>query len=162
MWTVPDRVAFWTEGPEWREDGDIDMLSVCQRYEPIADGGSMCVSPSLLGVDGESGTILWELPGHRQVQAVGDGYALIGDEHENFYDGTPPGAWLMIDTATGQSIEGQAWNYETFETDYYSMEQINKWVRGDGAVVLAVKDDHVRIWLPAGVSHGTISVSLPA
>ena len=82
MWTIPDRVAFWTEGPEWREDGDIDLLSVCQRYEPIVDGGSMCVSPSLLGVDGESGTILWELPGHRQMQAVGDGYALIGDEHE--------------------------------------------------------------------------------
>ena len=96
------------------------------------------------------------------MQAVGDGYALIGDEHESIYDGTPPGAWLMIDTATGQPIEGQAWTYETFETNDYSLEQINKWVRRDGAVVLAVKDEHVRVWLPAGISHGTISVSLPA
>jgi len=160
VWTVPDRVAFWTEGPEWHEDGDVDLLSVCRRYDALPDGGSVCVSPSLLGVDGQSGTILWELPGHRQIQAVGDGYALIGDESENFSDGSPPGAWLMIDTATGQSIEGQAWSYETFETDYYSMEQIDQWVRRDGAAVLAVNGPHLRVWFPATASTPTISVSL--
>jgi hypothetical protein len=159
-WTVPDRVAFVTEGPEWHEAGDIDLLSACQRYDTTADGGWVCVSPSLLGVDGESGTILWELPGHRQVQAAADGYALIGDEHESLLDGSPPAAWLMIDTATGQPVDGQAWDYSTFETDYYSMEQINKWVRRDDGIVVAVKDDHVRIWMPVGVSNGTASVSL--
>ena len=120
------------------------------------------MSPGLIGVDGETGTILWELPGHRQIAAVGDGYAIIGDGTENVDNDTLAAGWVMIDTSTGVPVDGQSWpGYETFQMNY-SMEEDGQWVRRDGGVVIAVDGDHVRVWMPSATSTGTISVSLPA
>jgi hypothetical protein len=161
VWTLPDKVAYWSEGP-WRfQDDDIELLVVCERYDPTTDGGSLCVAPGLVAVDGESGTILWELPGHRQVAAIGDGYAIVSDTND-LYDGSSPTSWFMIDTATGETIDGQVWNYETFETNYYSMEEDGIWVRRVGGIVIAVNGQHIRVWMPGVRSNGTVEVSLPA
>lgn len=160
VWTIPDKQVYITEGPEWREDGDLDLLSVCARYESTEDGGIQCVSPGLLGVEGETGTILWELAGHRQIAAVGDGYAIVDDGTLDPNAARPAGGWSMIDTETGLSVEGQVWpDFETFDMGG-SMEEDGMWVRRDGGVVIAVNGEHIRVWMPAGYSNGTIDVSL--
>jgi hypothetical protein len=159
IWTVPDRVAFWAEGPWKFEDGILELLMVCDRYEPTDDGGSECLSPELLGVDSGSGATLWELPGHRQVAVVGDGYAIVTDDHDPS-NGIPQTTWNLIDTATGEPVEGQTWGYDTFETNPYSMEDEGMWIRRAGGVVVAVNGQHIRVWMPASVSNATITVSL--
>jgi hypothetical protein len=112
-------------------------------------------------VDRSSGTVLWQLAGYRQFAVVGDGYAIIGDGTGNFDpNGVRPG-WIMIDTSTGETLDGQVWpDYETFNMGG-SMEEDGMWVRREGGVVLAVNGDHIRVWMPADHSNGTINVSLP-
>ena len=163
VWTIPDRAPIQEEGPVWSEDGNVDMLGVCDRYDPLPDSGFMCASPGFLGVDGQTGTILWELAGNRQIVIAGDGYAVLTDGTATQTEATfDTGAWLMIDTATGEPVEGQLWpNHETFRVGY-SMEEDGMWVSRRGGVVLAVNGDHIRVWFPAAVSTGTVSVSLPA
>jgi hypothetical protein len=160
IWTVPDRVAFWAEGPLSFEDGNVELLMVCDRYDPTENGGSECVSPALLGVDRDSGTTLWELPGHREVAAVGDGYALVSDAYDPS-NGVPPTTWMVVDTTTGEPVDAQTWSYATFETNPYSMEDEGMWIRRTGGVVLAVNGQHIRVWTPASSSTGTVNVSLP-
>ena len=156
VWALPQYGVLHDEGPIWRDDRDVSLLGVC-----TASLGAHCTdAPGLIGVDRSSGSVLWQLSGPRQIAAVGDGYAIIGDGNGNFDpSGVPPG-WIMIDTTTGQTVAGGEWpDYETFNMGG-SMEEDGQWVRREGGVLLAVNGQHIRVWMPAAASNGTIDVSL--
>jgi hypothetical protein len=122
-------------------DGVLLVRGCARRQE----WGCESADQALVGVETVTGNELWRLPGRRGVFAAGDGYALISGE---FVEGEPPAAQLLIDTASGQPIDGQTWPMGTFVSGCCADPAFT---RRDDGVVLTGDSAGLRVFLPLGV-----------
>jgi hypothetical protein len=99
LWQNEDVSTFSGEGFFGAASDDVFVFAGC--WEPVDTG--MCDMHEVGGIDTATGEVLWHLPDNRGVGPVGDGYALMTD-------GDDAGGYLMIDTDTGDAVEGQTWD----------------------------------------------------
>ena len=147
------------EGFRLASSGPVTVVSGCFATPDPNE----CVDRSLAGVDTETGTILWQLPGLRHVSAVGDGYALITGPATTNVDGTVNvGPWMLIDTSTGAMVDStQRWlDPNTFRQECCGDSEFI-WVSHDGGVVTTVNSEHVAIWYPKSVGLTTNELTIP-
>ena len=135
------------EGFRMAASGPVTVIAGCFS-SPAPDE---CMQRDLAGVDTDTGAILWQLPGMRQVAAVGDGFALISEAGAAAYGDGTQGPWMLIDTSTGELVDStQQW----LEPDTFRQECCGGgdfvWVGHDGGVVIAVNGEHVAVWYPQG------------
>jgi hypothetical protein len=75
-----------------------------------------------------------------------------------FVEGDPPAPQLLIDTASGEPIDGQIWPTGTFVIGCCAD---TAFTRRDGGVVLTGDAAGVRVYLPLGISPPVESVPPP-
>jgi hypothetical protein len=96
---------------------------------------------------------VWQLPGNRGVGIVADGYALVTDGEE-------AGEYRMIDTDTGEMIEGQVWDDGGLFSSGCCGDDHNVVYRSNGAVV-TIHDRVVSVFVPSDTEVEPQEVTLP-
>lgn len=148
------------EGFRMATSGDVTIVSACIDQP---DPGNCIDDRGLVGVETDTGKILWQLTGPRQVPAIGDGFALVSGPPGVAPDGTSQfGPWVMIDTSTGQMVDpSQQWSDpETFREGCCA-EGETVWVHQAGGVLTAVNGAHVAVWYPKSVALPTTDLTIP-
>ena len=158
LWRNDDVSDSRLEGFRLAGSGPVTVISGCFS-SPAPDE---CAERSLGGVETGTGTILWQLPGLRQVAAVGDGFALISQAIALAYGDGKQGPWMLIDTSTGELVDStQQW----LEPDTFRQECCGGgeyvWVAHDGGVVIAVNGEHVAVWYPAAQGLTARDITIP-
>lgn len=146
LWHEPSITAHNHEGFLTGVSDDVTVVSGCHAPD---DG--RCASPVLAGIRTADGEVLWQLDGGRGVGTLGDGYAII----------TEGSTWTMIDTDTGQPIDGQTFSDpEAFGAECCGGGDFHH-VRRSGGVVVAVNYRTVSIWYPQSVDLTPTTLSIP-
>jgi hypothetical protein len=149
LWQNEDVSTFSGEGFFGAASGDVFVVAGC--WEPVDAG--MCDMHEVGGIDIATGEVLWHLPDNRGVGPVGDGYALVTD-------GDEAGGYLMIDTDTGDAVDGQAWDDATlFSTACCGDESL--WTERSGGGVVTFHGRTIRVFVPDDLATGTATVTLP-
>lgn len=159
LWRDDNVSPTGNEGFRLATSGAVTVISGC--LSPPGPNG--CVEYSLVGIETETGTILWQIPGLRGVSAIGDGFALITGPETITADGTTnQGPWMLIDTSTGEMVDStQQWLApETFRQECCGGGEF-VWVGRDGGVVTAVNGEHLAIWYPATAGLTTNELNIP-
>ncbi len=143
IWTDPEVSTLSGEGFVLAVGDDLAIANVCDD--------EACERGRLRAYDLETGELVWEREGARNVAAVADGYALIG---------LPGTGWELVETADGQTVPGQTWTDPDVFTTRCCGEGERWFTERIGGVVVAARPDAIDLWLPADASDGTVAADL--
>jgi hypothetical protein len=156
VWRRDDIVSHGGEGFRTASSGNITVAFGCAGS---VDEQNDCSKPLLAGIRTSSGKTAWTLDGWRGVSAVGDGYALITDF--DMRQSASGGGWILIDTATGQPVDGQHWSDPaTFQQECCGGDELfHVWRLG--GILVAAAEGHVSIYYPRDSGLSGHELSLP-
>ena len=145
-WTS-DFVLPGREGFSFSAQDDVVVSVACGEL----DGTSPCPDERLVGLDPDTGSELWSLPGWRVVGPVGDGVAYVTDSVD-VMAGEQPSGWYVLDTTTGEVADTPTWpGVDTFLSeccggyDYQHTDTL-------GGIVVVVSGQVMRVWFPAALT----------
>lgn len=154
LWRRSDIVSHGGEGFRTAQSGNITIALGCAGTVAEQDN---CSKPLLTGIRTSNGKTAWALDGWRGVSAIGDGYAVITDF--DMLNSATGGGWILINTATGQPVDGQHWpDPATFQNECCDGSS-HVWKLG--GILVAIAEGDVSIYYPHDSGLPTHELSLP-
>ena len=159
VWRYDNVNPTTNEGFRAARSGKVTMVSGCFGL-PDPTGG--CTPMSLAGVATDTGKILWNSAGIREVATVGEGFAVVTGKPTAAADGTISdlGPWMLINTNTGKQVDAsQEWtDPEAFATGCCADLRS---VTHDGGLVTAYNYGRLAIWYPKSLALTPAKVNIP-
>lgn len=160
VWRRDDLAGWRGEGFSAAVAGDVTIARVC------ADAPD-CSRWDVVGLRTADGGEIWRFVapddgGAWGVGPLGDGFALLQEPMGTAVDGSSTGgAWVMVEIATGQVLDGQRWeDPTTFEAQCCGGGEFVH-VRRNGGVLVAVNERRISVWFPDGTRLAPATATLP-